>query len=238
VTARKLGFNALEWLVEAGSLSTNPLMSVTGREEIKQAVSANGVQVASICAHCVLQWRPFDEGGAARATLFNEVVLAAGAAKMERVVVPILEEATVAKAGSLALAAGIFRSVVRVAETAKVDLAFEMDRPAEECREFIELLGSPRAKLCYDSGNATSLGFDIIREIKALLPVVAEIHLKDRRVGGASQPLGCGDTKFGDFFQTLKAQNWRGPFVFETPVLDDPAGQAQQNLQFVSEFWS
>ncbi len=236
--ARELDFDTIEWLVEAGSLAVNPLLSPAGRAEIKKTGQASGIRIASACAHCVLQWQPFAPDGAKRLEDFSTLLNAAGAAGLERVIVPILEAATIAKAASRAHAAEIFRPAARAAEQAKVDLAFEMDRPAGECREFIAWLDSPRARLCYDTGNATALGYDIVEEINLLLPLVAEIHLKDRRVGGASQPLGYGDTRFAEFFQIIAERAWAGPFVLETPTLGDPRGQARQNLARVKKFLS
>jgi len=237
-TAAKLGFNTIEWLVEAESLEANPLMSESGRIEIKKIISATGVKVASVCAHCILQWQPYAEGGPARLAQLTEIISAAGAAGVERIVIPILEAATTKKAASLAEAAAVFNSATHAAELAKVDLAFEMDRSVEECRQFIGILDSPRARICYDSGNATAEGRDIIAEVGQLLPLVAEIHLKDRKTGGGSVPLGQGDTLFPAFFKTLSVRQWSGPFVLETPARDNPIKQARQNLAFVNKSWS
>jgi L-ribulose-5-phosphate 3-epimerase len=235
-TARELDFDTIEWLVEAESLANNPLLSPSGRVDLKQVETKNDVRAASVCAHCVLQWRPFDAGGAERLENFLTVIAAAGAAGIERIIVPVLEEASTARAGSLERAAETFCPSVHAAEQAGVDLAFEMDCPAEDCRKFIALLDSPRARLCYDTGNATALGRDIVAEINLLLPLVAEIHVKDRRLGGASQPLGRGDTRFAPFIEKIAEHAWAGQFVLETPVLDDPVGQARQNLALLREF--
>ncbi len=234
--ARDLGFDSIEWIAEAGSLEANPLMLAEGREHIRQTATASDIQVASVCAHCVLQWRPYDEGGQARMAQFAGVIEASAAIGAQRIVVPILEEATIAKSASVTEAAEVFRVSMHTAAKAGIELAFELDRPAAECREFLRELDSPKAKICYDSGNATALGFDLADEIGVLLPNVSEIHLKDRRVGGASRPLGQGDTRFADFFQVLHLRRWRGPFVLETPVLDDPTGEAWRNLAMIRKF--
>lgn len=237
-SAKEIGFDSIEWLVDSGSLTDNPLLSEDGRADLRKIAAMTGVCAVSVCAHCVLQWRPFAAGGAMRMERFGPLVNAASLAGVERIIVPILEEATVAKAESLAQAAEVLRPTLRAAEQARVDLAFEMDLPADQCREFITLLDSPRARLCYDTGNATALGRDIVEEITLLLPLVAEIHLKDRRMGGASQPLGRGDTRFAEFFEKIAERAWPGPFVLETPVLDDPAGQARNNLALAKKFLS
>jgi L-ribulose-5-phosphate 3-epimerase len=235
--AAKLGFDTIEWLVEAESLAMNPLLSKSGREEIKQVSQQTGVRVVSVCAHCVLQWQPYDIGGNVRMEPFAEVIAAAGSAGVERVVIPLLEASTTHRAGSLAAAAAVFHPTVLAAEHAKVDLAFELDRSVDESREFIECLDSPRARLCYDSGNATADGRDIVVEIDGFLQLVAEIHLKDRRVGGSTMPLGQGDTLFTAFFKALADRQWRGPFMLETPVRDNPVEQARQNLAFIRKYW-
>jgi len=236
-TAAKLGFDTIEWLVEAETLVMNPLLSKAGRQEIENLTRQTGVRVDSVCAHCVLEWRPYGEGGTTRLEPLAGVITAAGAAGVKRMVIPALEVATTKKAGSLREAAEVFYPAVHAAELAKVDLAFELDRNVEDSREFVECFDSARARLCYDSGNATAEGRNIVAEIDELLPLVAEIHLKDRRVGSTSVPLGQGDTVFPEFFKTLTNKSWRGPFVLETPVRDNPLEQARQNLAFVRQYW-
>jgi len=235
--AAQLGLNTIEWLVEAETLQINPLLSASGRQEIERLARQTGVRVDSVCAHCVLQWQPYDEGGSARLEPLAMIISAAGAAGIKHVIIPVLEAATTRKAKSLNAAVALFKEAMAAAENSQVNLVFELDRTAEDSLEFVQGFGSASAKICYDSGNATADGRNIVTEIEQLLPVVAEIHLKDRRVGGGSMPLGQGDTPFTDFFKTLNANHWRGPFVMETPVRDNPIEQARQNLAFVRKNW-
>jgi len=236
-SAANLGLDAIEWLVEAETLAMNPLLSKAGRLEIDNLSKQAGVRVDSVCAHCVLQWQPYDEGGGERIKPLATLIAAAGEAGVKRMVIPILEVATTQKAGSLQQAAEMFRQAVQAAELAGLDLAFELDRTVEESLEFLECFRSKHARICYDCGNATAEGRDIVAEIGGLLPMVVEIHLKDRRVGSTSVPLGQGDVLFPAFFKTLADHHWRGPFMLETPVRDNPIEQARQNLAFFRTYW-
>ena len=68
-------------------------------------------------------------------------------------------------------------------------------------------------------GNSASEGFDPAQVISTLDNNLGSVHIKDRKIGGSSVPLGQGDVKFLRVFQHIKLINYRGSLerAFESP---------------------
>lgn len=229
--AAEIGFNALEWLVELDRVAENPIWSAAGRAEINGLQTETGVSVRSLCAHYFVQWRPFDADTTEMpAGLLSDLVACAAEIGITRIVVPLVEEASVARAANMAQVADRLAESLRRAEEARITLAFESDLSAERCIAFLDELGSPAASLCFDIGNATAMGLDVPREAAMLLPRIAQFHVKDRVVGGTSRPLGQGDAPLAAVAKRLAAAGWDGPMILETPAGDDWHASAVANL--------
>jgi hexulose-6-phosphate isomerase len=67
----------------------------------------------------------------------------------------------------------------------------------------------------YDSGNSASLGYRPRDEFAAYGARVGSVHIKDRRRGGGTVPLGTGDTDFPALFDCLRAAGYRGDFILQ-----------------------
>jgi len=73
----------------------------------------------------------------------------------------------------------------------------------------------PHVKVNYDSGNSASLGYRPFEEFAAYGRRVGSVHLKDRRLGAGTVPLGSGDTDFTAVFESLKAVRYSGDFILQ-----------------------
>ena len=100
--------------------------------------------------------------------------------------------------------------------------------------DFIESVGSSKLGILYDTGNATKQKLLFNKEFSLLEEFIKEIHIKDFDIKAKkSVRLGCGDTDFKEIFATFKKYHWKGPIVFETPILKDWSKEASLNLDFI-----
>ena len=64
--------------------------------------------------------------------------------------------------------------------------------------------------------------------------MLKEIHIKDfSKRKNRSVRLGEGDTKFRDIFKIINDQNWAGPIILETPILENWNKEAKYNFQYI-----
>lgn len=224
--AARLGFEFVEWLLLPRAEGENPLDTAAGRAEIRRQATAARVPVVSVCA-VRLMTEPLGQ--------LPEVLRAAAEVGASRVLVPLLERAHVRTPEREDAALAVLEACLPEAARLGLSLVLELDLSGEDSARLLRRLGSPRARVCYDTGNATALGLPIATDVRPLLPWLGEVHAKDRLVGGPSVRLGDGHADFPGFFATLSAGSWSGDVVLEHFFATDPEGDGRQALRFVRE---
>lgn len=234
--AKKLGFSAIEWIFEAPRVEENPLSSSAGQTEIRNLAEDTGLAVRSVCADYFMLRRLAGDG--ADATRKNRDALlvlieAAAAIGAERILIPLLESSRV---DTPELRAEVRESLAGCAERAKkcgIVLGLEMEVAGSEYRALIDSVGHTAVRAYYDVGNSTAQGFDVATDVLPLLDVLHAVHIKDRRCGGSSVPLGTGDSNFLGFFRALRASDFCGDLLLQHYFEGDPEGAARAALQTV-----
>jgi hexulose-6-phosphate isomerase len=223
--AARLGFAFVEWLLLPEGTG-NPFDTESGRREIRKVSAATGIAVTSVCAaRCIRE--PL--------TILPAILDAAADIGASRVLVPLLEEAHVDTPAREDEALKHLAPGAAAAARTGVTLALEMAWPGDDCARFLRRLSDPHVALCYDTGNQTALGLDVAVDVVPVLGMVEAVHIKDRRTGGGSVPLGSGETNFSGFFRALKQAGYRGDIVLEHFYDADPAADAERALRFVRE---
>lgn len=228
--ARQVGFDCVEWVLETAPGPENPLWSSEGRSAIRAASSASGVAVSSVCADYFMS---ASLGRPESVAVMKELIIAAADVGAGRILVPLVEQAALSTED---LRDG-FRHGVRqclgAAEAHGVVLALEMEIPGAEYAAFVQSFRHPLVRACYDTGNSTAQGFDIGADILPVAPLLDAIHVKDRNVGGTSQPLGAGDANFEGLFAALAAHDFRGDVILQHYFDSDPVFDALRSFNFV-----
>lgn len=228
--AAQLGFGGIEWLIDSIDLETNPLFSNAVPHPVIDLSERSGVAVPSLCAHFLID-RPLYVSGTPAAGTLIRVLETASMLGIRNVIVPVLEGSTVS--GDTEKAEQLASAVRHIADAApaNIRICLELDLPASATIALLSAIDRNSVGVCYDIGNATASGFDAVKEIVELAGNIFEIHIKDRLVGGSSQPLGHGETPIADAVQAARASGYDGWFVFETPVGSDWKSAARANLE-------
>lgn len=234
--ASACGFQRLEWLLTADRLLENPLWSDAGLAEIRALASATGVRVASLCADCFIA-HPFvrvSEAERANAVdLLARLVDRSAAAGIEVVALPIIESGSLRDRDEATEFLQVIRPVLVDASRLGVRIGLESDIAGSVLRELIDAQGTPALGAYCDVGNAAAMGADPAADIRALGPRIVGVHVKDRRRGGVSVPLGEGDVNFAECVDALAVAGYGGSLILETPAGSDPQESSRRHLTFV-----
>lgn len=236
--AAACGLDCIEWLITADGMADNPIWSDTGIAEIRALSAATGVRVATVCADCLIAQPLVRQPAASLArhlALLERIVQRTAAAGAEVVVVPIIEDAAVRTRDELVALLAALTPIATQAIDRRVRIGLESDLPGILLRDVLDESGLSAIGVCYDVGNATARGGNLVADLAALGPHLFAIHLKDRRRGGTSTPLGEGDADFAAFAAALAAHGFSGPLILETPAGADPQAQAIRHRAFVHE---
>lgn len=217
--AHQLGFARLEWTLDQEGLHLNPLMTPAGQAEIKDLARTWKLAVTSITGDCFMQAPFWKAQGRLRDELLSDltaIVKASTAVGAKLLVVPLVdngaletaEQSRVLKDSLLALQPLLLQSGVQIAFETDLDpqaqMAFIADYPAESFG------------INFDMGNSASLGWRPEIEIPLIASRLINVHVKDRRLGGTTVPLGEGDAALPTVFTWLKDVGYDGYLILQT----------------------
>ena len=228
--AHSIGFNQIEWLVD--DANNNPIASVAGRDEISYLSTKYNVLIKSLCAHTLIDGKLLSNGKIQQEAIdkFSKILLWAYEAKIEYVILPVMDAMSLKSKESKEILKKVFYKVLNDHSPA---ILLESDLSAIQLKAFIDQLELENIGVLYDLGNATAMGFDIESDLKLLSPLIKEVHIKDRFINnGSSARLGSADTSFYKAIKILKKLSWNGSLILETPILNNWEDEAKANFSF------
>ncbi len=234
--ARRLGFDAIEWVFDAERAQDNPLRHAAGRARIRQRSTQTGLRVYSVCAdyfltHPFFRVTPAEQAKSVQVLL--ELIGEARAVGSTTVLLPVLEDAEIRSAQDRTeLIAGLQEPLALV-RSLEMQLGIETELPVIEYLALIEQIGHPFAKAYYDVGNAAAKGYAVDADVRRLSAHLGGVHIKDRLLGGPSVPLGQGAVDFPRFFEALGEIGYAGPIVLQTAFGTRYREDAATHLEFV-----
>ncbi|RJQ28869.1 sugar phosphate isomerase/epimerase [Candidatus Parcubacteria bacterium] len=236
--AARCGFETLEWIFD---LDNNPILFDEQIVEIKSLATKHGIKINSLLADY------FMEKKLVRVSEFelakNLETLKKLIEKCSKIGISILEipfvdsSSLTSKEDEDQLIAAL-EKILPLVRDSNVSLALETDL---EPNHFLELLSRFEHKNIfanYDTGNSSSLGYDVAAELSILGKKIKNIHIKDRLFRGNTVPLGKGDTDFDVFFAKLKEINYKGDLIIQGAREEDvpPEVTCKKYLEFVKQY--
>jgi hexulose-6-phosphate isomerase len=216
--AAQAGVDAIEWIFDEFGEDVNPLASDPGIEEMQALSDASGIAVRSVCADYFMD-RPF-----LRVTQVEQDELIQ---KMEwllarcrnvgigRVVIPFVDRSRIENESESAQTISILQRLLPAAEKNSVELHLETSLAPQPFAALLERCPDPLLRVNYDSGNSSSLGYQISEEFAAYGCRIGSVHIKDRKLGAGSVPLGTGSADLPALFRGLAALGYRGDYVLQ-----------------------
>lgn len=226
---KSLGLQCVEWIFEFEGCNNNPLMTPTGIEEISKLRDATSVSVSSVVADYFMVKRLFGDD---ESMIKNSIeVLYNLIDQSVKVGIPIIElpfvDASAIKTpDEMDQVRRTLRGPIAYANDRDVLITLETSLPPKTFNELILSFGLPNVRVNYDMGNSASLGYNPSEEIGLLGSHIANVHIKDRVLGGGTVPLGMGDTDFNVVFSELRRIGYSGDFILQT---------ARRDLSFLKE---
>jgi len=231
VLADKADFRIMEWTLDHEKLLENPLMSSSGRQEIRRLSEMFHVTVPSLTGDCFMQAPFWKASGQRRHELegvFLSVLNACHAAGIKTVVVPLVDQGSLANKAEEDMLIQFLRGRVEDLRRLGLCVAFESDLKPIELAAFIDRFPRDSFGINYDIGNSASLGFDPSEEFAAYGTRIINVHVKDRHLGGNTVGLGDGDANFDAVFAGLANLRYSGNLILQTAR--DPVGDHLPSL--------
>ena len=216
--AAEIGLRGIEWIYDLFGEGVNPLETAAGREELRGMLAHQGVSVVSICADYFMD-RPLLRCSAQEnADLLERLEWLLSVCPelgVGRVVLPFVDASRIRDDVERDQVGASLRQVLPQAEHYGVELHLETDLDPQAFHELLVRLDHPLIKVNYDAGNSASLGYLPEDEFAAYGPRIGSFHIKDRRLGATTVPLGQGDADFRSLREQLIKYDYRGDFVLQ-----------------------
>ena len=236
--AAELGLNCIEFVLDFNDGLLNPLLRADGPDEILLLSEETGVRVTTVCADYFME-APLhhpDEQTAAQSRCVLQRLLSNGKKLgLTDIVIPCVDQSSLIGGGAIERFVARVRSLEETAEVSGINLSLETDLAPQFFAELLERFDSPRVTVNYDTGNSAALGYDPLEELACYGKKITDIHIKDRKLGGGSVPLGTGDVQFGRFFKALSPLNYKGPFIMQAYRDDEGLAIFKQQLAWLYE---
>jgi L-ribulose-5-phosphate 3-epimerase len=236
--AARAELEGIEWIFDVGGADENPLATDSGCDRVRELAERHGVGVRSVCADYFME-RPFLRCGAGQLAERLETLrwLLGRCRRLgaSRIVLPFVDASRMETKQERWQVRDILGEILPDAEKAGVELHLETSLPPAQLRELCDSLEHSRLRVTYDSGNSASLGFRPEEEWAAYGDRVGSVHIKDRRLGGLTVPLGTGDADFAVLFDWMRRCGYDGDLILQASRGEpgDEVALAAANRSFV-----
>lgn len=216
--ARKLGLSCIEFIFDYDQWNSNPLMTIEGRESIRNISQKTGVNVTTVCADyfMIAPLHHGDQNAADHSSkVFLKLLDAANDIGATDIVLPCVDNSSLKHEGMSAKLLRHLDNLLPKAESLNVNICLETDLDPDEFYNFLERFQSENLTVNYDTGNSASLGYDIVEEFEAYGSRISDLHIKDRLFKGGSVLLGTGDVDFEKVFCQISRYEYDGPIIMQ-----------------------
>ncbi len=219
ILADEVDLRIMEWTLDHDRLLENPLMTVAGRQEIRQLSERHQVTIPSLTGDCFMQapfWKARGEERVRREDDLLAVMESCSQARVALVVIPLVDNGRIEDRGQENDLVDSFSRHLGALVDLSVRIAIESDFPPKELQRLIERFDPAVVGINYDIGNSAALGYRADEELETYGDRIFNVHVKDRHFGGTTVELGQGSANFDLVFQSLAGVSYRGNYILQT----------------------
>jgi hexulose-6-phosphate isomerase len=233
--AQEIGYAAIEWIVEK-PVETNALMTDSGKSEIKKIIASTGVRIDYVCADIFMQQplvRMTKDSKSQNKEYLSAILKNAKEVGAIGVEIPFVDNSSIKSENEKLEFIDVMQDAFKLAKDLDLKLSLETDLPPIEFRELLESIDLDHVQANYDIGNSASLGFDPREELEAYGLKILNVHVKDRKLGSTTVPLGTGNANINFVLQKLQEIGYRGGLTMQAARGENDVETAKEQLKYV-----
>jgi hexulose-6-phosphate isomerase len=233
--AQEIGYAAIEWIIEK-PVETNALMTDSGKAEIKKIIASTGVRIDYVCADIFMQQplvRMTKDSKSQNKEYLSAILKNAKEVGAIGVEIPFVDNSSIKSENEKLEFIDVMQDAFKLAKDLDLKLSLETDLPPIEFRELLESIDLDHVQANYDIGNSASLGFDPREELEAYGLKILNVHVKDRKLGSTTVPLGTGNANINFILQKLQEIGYRGGLTMQAARGENDVETAKEQLKYV-----
>lgn len=209
----------MEWTLDQDRLYENPLMTDAGQAEIEELSRRYSLEIPSLTGDCFMQapfWKAQDDEREKLQDDFMAVAEACANVGIGIIIVPLVDNGRLENSAQEKVLIDFLESQIDFFDENYLRIAFESDFVPNELSRFINRFDERWFGINYDIGNSAALGFDPNEEFDRYGDRIYNVHVKDRKLGGTTVPLGEGKANFKAVFSALADVGYSGNYILQT----------------------
>ena len=233
--AQQIGYAAIEWIVE-NPVESNALMTTSGKTEIKKVIYSTGVRIDYVCADIFMQQplvRMTEEIKSKNKEYLLEILKNAKEVGALGVEIPFVDNSSIKNDNEKEEFIDAMQDAFELAKDLDIKISLETDLSPIAFKELLEQIGLDFVQANYDIGNSASLGFDPKEELDAYGQRILNVHVKDRKLGGTTVPLGTGNADINLVIQKLQEFGYSGGLTMQAARGENDVETAKEQLNYV-----
>ena len=233
--AQEIGYAAIEWIVEK-PVETNALMTDSGKVEIKKVIASTGVRIDYVCADIFMQQplvRMTEDTKSQNKDYLLEILKNAKEVGAMGVEIPFVDNSSIQNDKEKQEFIDAMQGAFKLAKDLDIKISLETDLSPIAFKELLEQIDLDFIQANYDIGNSASLGFDPEEELDAYGQRILNVHIKDRKLGGTTVPLGTGNAKIDLVIQKLQEFGYSGGLTMQAARGVNDVETAKEQLNYV-----
>jgi hexulose-6-phosphate isomerase len=235
--AKEIGYSAIEWIVEK-PLEINALMSKSGMQEIKEIILKTGVRVDYVCADIFMQQplvRMSEKIKEENKRILEQILINSKEIGAIGVEIPFVDASSIKTESEIEELISVTEDAFKLAGEIGIDVSLETDLNAKEFKKLLEKIDLDHVKANYDIGNSASLGYEPLEELENYGQKILNVHVKDRKLGSTTVPLGTGNADIRCVFEKLDEIGYTGGITMQAARGEDDVATAREQLMYTLE---
>lgn len=215
--AKEIGYSAIEWIVEE-PLKENALMSDSGIKEINNIILNTGVKVDYVCADIFMQQplvRMSKTIKEVNKKYLEQILVNSKEVGAIGVEIPFVDASSIKNESEIEELISGTEDAFKLAKEIGMKISLETDLNAKDFKTLLEKINVNHVMANYDIGNSASLGYDPVEEIESYGQKILNVHIKDRKLGGTTVPLGTGNADIKCVLKKLSEIGYRGGITMQ-----------------------
>ena len=235
--AKEIGYSAIEWIVEK-PLEINALMSKSGMQEIKEIILKTGVRVDYVCADIFMQQplvRMSEKIKEVNKKILEQILINSKEIGAIGVEIPFVDASSIKTESEIQELISVTEDAFKLAGEIGINVSLETDLNAKEFKKLLEKVNLDHVKANYDIGNSASLGYEPLEELENYGQKILNVHVKDRKLGSTTVPLGTGNADIRCVFEKLDEIGYTGGITMQAARGEDDVATAREQLMYTLE---
>jgi hexulose-6-phosphate isomerase len=211
-------------------------MTDSGKAEIKKVIASTGVRIDYVCADIFMQQplvRMREDTKSQNKEYLASILKNAKEIGAIGVEIPFVDNSSIKNETEKHEFIDAMQDAFRLAKDMDLKISLETDLPPIDFKELLENIDLDYVQANYDIGNSASLGFDPKEELEAYGLRILNVHVKDRKLGGTTVPLGTGNANIYYVLQKLNEIGYSGGLTMQAARGENDIETAKEQIKYV-----